>query len=318
MRVLQLKRLIRTLPASFQHRLHFTFRLLAGPVQVITEPREMQQQADRLRSRGRLALVPTMGALHEGHLALIEMAASRAEYTAVSIFVNPTQFGPNEDYEAYPRPFGEDRHTLDALGRVDVLFAPSEEAIYPPGAVTSVRVAELGLHLCGAHRPGHFDGVTTIVSKLFHICRPHVAIFGRKDAQQLVILQQMVRDLFFDIDIIGAPIVREDDGLALSSRNVYLSDEQREQAPVLHRAVTEARRAILKGELRGKATVEWMRKIVDQASEARLQYAQVVDAHSLQPVDHMSPGQEVVAALAVFFGETRLIDNVFVQVPPQH
>ena len=272
----------------------------------------MLGHAERLRGEGKVALVPTMGAIHEGHLALIRKAQDHAECVIASIFVNPTQFGPDEDYDAYPRPFEDDIGILRDEG-VDILFAPSREAMYPQGDHTLVRVSGLDEHLCGAHRPGHFQGVATIVSKLLHLCRPHVAVFGRKDAQQLVILRRMAADLFMDVEILGAPIVREPDGLALSSRNAYLSPEERQQAPVLFEAVTAARRAVLQGEQAGKALVETMQKIVARAPEARLQYAEVVDAHSLQPVDHIRPQQDILAALAVFFGETRLIDNTFIE-----
>ena len=272
----------------------------------------MLRHAERLRGEGKVALVPTMGAIHEGHLALIRKAQDQADRVIASIFVNPTQFGPGEDYDAYPRPFEEDARILRDEG-VDIIFAPSREGMYPHGDQTHVRVSGLDEHLCGAHRPGHFQGVTTIVSKLLHLCRPHVAVFGRKDAQQLVVLRRMAADLFMGVEILGAPIVREPDGLALSSRNAYLSPEERQQAPVLFEAVTAARRAILQGEQAGNALVETMQKIVARAPEARLQYAEVVDAHSLQPVDHIRPKQDILAALAVFFGKTRLIDNTFIE-----
>lgn len=283
----------------------------------------MQSYADQQRRAGeRLALVPTMGALHEGHLTLIRTAKEHADRVVVSVFVNPTQFGPEEDYDAYPRDLEADRAELEALD-VDALFAPTVVEMYPgsaraedrPASLTWVLVKHLDEHLCGRFRPGHFRGVTTVVAKLFHACKPHVAVFGRKDAQQFVILRRMVRDLLFDIEIVGVPTVREPDGLALSSRNTYLSETDRTQAPALYRAVEAAQRRIREGEQRGTAIVEAMRKQLDRASAADVQYAEVVDAATLQPVEHIEPGQHVLAAVAVFFGETRLIDNVFVRAP---
>ena len=283
----------------------------------------MQAQADAARAEGQtLALVPTLGALHEGHLALVRRALNEADHVTVSVFVNPTQFGPGEDYDDYPRDLEGDRETLEALD-VDAMFAPSVEEMYPyaddealPGPLAWVDVERLDEHLCGAYREGHFQGVTTVVTKLFHACKPDVAVFGRKDAQQYVILQRLVEDLLFDIEIVGVPTVREPDGLAQSSRNEYLDPEEREQATVLYAAVTAAEEAIEGGEQAAEGVVGAMENELAAAPDADVQYAEVVDAHTLQPVDHLVPGQEVLAAVAVFFGETRLIDNTFVQVPP--
>ncbi|MFB6098383.1 MAG: pantoate--beta-alanine ligase [Salinibacter sp.] len=282
----------------------------------------MHAHADEARAHGQtLALVPTLGALHEGHLALVRTALEEADHVTVSVFVNPTQFGPDEDYEEYPRDLEGDRETLEALN-VDVLFAPPVEEMYPfvddealPGPLAWVSVEHLDEHLCGAYREGHFRGVTTVVTKLFHACKPDLAVFGKKDAQQYVILKRMVEDLLFDIDIIGVPTVREPDGLAQSSRNEYLDAEEREQAPVLYEAVTAAEEAIKGGEQAAQAVVGAMENELAAAPDAEVQYAEVVDAHTLQPVEHLAPGQEVLAAVAVFFGDTRLIDNTFVEVP---
>lgn len=284
----------------------------------------MQAYADEQRAAGhRVALVPTMGALHDGHLALVRSALARADRVVVSIFVNPTQFGPDEDYEAYPRELDADQRKLEERG-VDVLFAPSVAEMYPAEAVEDgppagslawVAVERLDEHLCGAHRPGHFRGVTTVVTKLFHACKPHIAVFGRKDAQQFVILQRMVHDLLFDVEVVGVPTVREPDGLAKSSRNAYLSASERKQATVLHKAVETARTRIQEGEQQISAIVEPMLERLEQAPDARVQYAEVVDAHTLQPMERIRPGQHVLAAVAVFFGDTRLIDNAFVQAP---
>lgn len=278
--------------------------------------KDMQAWADRRRQSGRrLGLVPTMGALHEGHLELVREAARRTDDVAVSIFVNPTQFGPGEDYARYPRMLEADTQKLEAVrgGEVTV-FAPPVEELYPGGQDanrTWVQVEELDRHLCGRYRPGHFRGVTTVVARLFNVCKPHVAVFGLKDAQQFLILRRMARDLSYDVELVGVPTVREPDGLALSSRNVYLSAREREQAVVLSRAVREARRRIEGGEQDPGAIVEAMRKTLAEAPDARVQYAEVVDVETVQPVDRIAPGQEVLAAVAVFFGETRLIDNAF-------
>ena len=283
---------------------------------------DMQSHADEARAAGRtLALVPTLGALHEGHLALVRRALDEADHVTVSVFVNPTQFGPDEDYDDYPRDLEGDKKKLDALG-VDALFAPPAGEMYPyaddealPGPLAWVEVNRLDETLCGAHRENHFRGVTTVVSKLFHACKPDIGVFGKKDAQQYVILKHMVEDLLFDLDIVGVPTVREADGLAQSSRNAYLDEEEREQATVLYEAVTAAREAIEGGEQDAKAVVRSMDNILVTAPDAEVEYAEVVDAHTLQSVEHMAPGQEVLAAVAVYFGDTRLIDNAFVQVP---
>jgi len=282
----------------------------------------MQAHADAARTDGKtLALVPTLGALHEGHLALVRTALEEADHVTVSVFVNPTQFGPDEDYEDYPRDLAGDRETLEALG-VDALFAPTVEEMYPyvddaalPGPLAWVSVEHLDEHLCGAYREGHFRGVTTVVTKLFHACKPDIGVFGTKDAQQYVILQRMVEDLLFDIEIVGVETVRESDGLAQSSRNDYLDSDEREQATVLYEAVTAAEEAVEGGEQEAKAVVRAMENRLAAAPDADVQYAEVVDAHTLQPVEHLAPGQDVLAAVAVFFGDTRLIDNTFVQVP---
>ena len=291
-------------------------------MEVLRTVDDMQAHADAARADGQtLALVPTLGALHDGHLALVRRALEAAGHVTVSVFVNPTQFGPGEDYDTYPRDLGGDRETLRALD-VDTLFAPSVEEMYPysddealPGPLAWVDMVRLDEHLCGAHREDHFRGVTTVVTKLFHACKPDVAVFGEKDAQQYVILQRLAEDLLFDIDIVGVPTVREPDGLAQSSRNEYLDPDEREQATVLYEAVTAAEEAIEGGEQAAEAVVGAMENALAAAPDADVQYAELVDAHTLQPVDHLAPGQEVLAAVAVFFGDTRLIDNTFVQVP---
>ena len=279
----------------------------------------MQASAENRRREGRtLTLVPTMGALHDGHLALVEAARQHGDHCTVSIFVNPTQFAPGEDFERYPRTPEHDLRALEQIGGVDVVFAPSVEEMYPGGQAPPriwVALDHLDAHLCGPHRPGHFQGVVTVVTKLFHSCQPHVAVFGLKDAQQFIILRRLVRDLHFGIEIVGVPTVREPDGLALSSRNAYLSPEERAQAVVLSQAVAAARLHVEQGEQRAQVVVKTMQALLTQAPDARVQYAEVVSVETLQPIERIEPGQEVLAAVAVFFSHTRLIDNAFIRAP---
>ena len=288
-------------------------------MELIRTVQAMQARADDRRRAGKtLALVPTMGALHDGHLALIEAAKKHSDHCTVSVFVNPTQFAPGEDFDRYPRTLEKDRRALEQVGGVDVLFAPSVEAMYPGGQAQQrvwVDIEQLDAHLCGRYRPGHFKGVVTVVTKLFLCCKPHVAFFGLKDAQQFVILRRLVRDLLFDVNVVGVPTVREPDGLALSSRNAYLSPEERVQAVVVSQAVAAARRLIEQGEQHVEGVVETMLHVIAQAPAAQVQYAEVVSVETLQPVERIEPGQHVLAAVAVFFGPTRLIDNAFVHAP---
>lgn len=254
-----------------------------------------------------IGFVPTMGALHEGHASLLRAARMECGFVVASIFVNPTQFGPHEDLSRYPRPFQADV-ALCAIEGVDLIFHPSPEILYPPGFRTWVEVEGLQDVLCGPARPGHFRGVATVVAKLFNIVGPDTAYFGQKDFQQARLLQQMVRDLDFPLTLKVLPTVREDDGLALSSRNRYLTEEQRRRATVLHRALKEVRRLVKAGERDSTVLVETLRSIVAAEPEARLDYAAVVDADTLQPVEVVRG--PCLAALAVFLGTTRLIDNV--------
>lgn len=287
-------------------------------MELLRSVRAMQDAADAARRDGRrLALVPTMGALHPGHLALVRAARERADHVTVSIFVNPTQFAPGEDFDRYPRMLEKDLEKLTAGGGVDAVFTPDQQALYPSAGdpLTWVTVERLDEHLCGAYRPGHFRGVATVVAKLFAACKPHVALFGLKDAQQFLILRRMARDLLFDVEVVGMETVREPDGLAFSSRNVYLSPEERRQAVVLSEAVAGARRRIEEGEQRVYVLVEAMRQTLAEAPAGRVQYAEVVDTDTLQPVEAIMPGQDVLAAVAVYFGATRLIDNAFATAP---
>jgi len=254
-----------------------------------------------------VALVPTMGALHAGHLSLLD-AAREADRLVVSIFVNPTQFGPHEDLQRYPRPLDQDLSLLKARG-VDAVFVPSVSEIYPEGYRTFVTVDDLSSRLCGVSRPGHFRGVATVVLKLFNIVRPHRAVFGQKDAQQTVILRRMIQDLDLDVELIVQPIVREDDGLALSSRNQYLNPEERRAATVLFRSLEFARHASLRGEHRADVLLHRVRDLIESEPLARLDYAEIVSVDDLSPLDEVTKGALLV--LAVFIGKTRLIDNTF-------
>lgn len=260
----------------------------------------------------RIAFVPTMGALHAGHVSLLEAARRDGGYLVVSIFVNPTQFAPGEDFERYPRDEAGDLKICRQHG-VDLVFIPTVADMYPPDAATTVHVARLTETLCGPHRPGHFDGVTTVVAKLFNIVQPDVAYFGEKDAQQLAVIRRMVRDLNFPIEVVGCPTVRESDGLALSSRNAYLSPQERRQARCLYQALSAARARIERGESDPGAIVAEMRRIIDAAGPAHVDYIDIVDPDSLQPVPRIE--RRVLVALAVRIGTTRLIDNL--QVDPR-
>jgi pantoate--beta-alanine ligase len=254
----------------------------------------------------RLGLVPTMGALHEGHLSLVRLARAQCDVVAVSIFVNPIQFGPHEDLAHYPRPFERDSDLLRAE-RVDLLFAPSVEEMYPLSALTYVTVEEMTDRLCGRSRPGHFRGVTTVVSKLFHIVGPDVAYFGQKDAAQVAILRKMVVDQNFPVQIEVGPIIREPDGLAMSSRNAYLNPEQRRQALVLYRSVQHVRELFRKGERSSTRLITAAKEVFRQEPAAQLDYFEIVDPSTLLPVPD---AYGALVAVAAFVGTTRLIDNI--------
>jgi pantoate--beta-alanine ligase len=254
-----------------------------------------------------LGFVPTMGYLHEGHLSLARRARAECRSVAVSIFVNPTQFGPSEDLAKYPRDLERDLRLLEE-SEVDLVWTPTAEIMYPKGYQTWVEVAEVSLPLEGAERPGHFRGVTTVVSKLFNAVRPAKAYFGQKDAQQAAVIRQMTRDLNFPVEIVVCPIVREPDGLAMSSRNVYLSPEQRKAATVLHRALTEAQSLYNKGERGAEPLRKSMLNVLRSEPLAEVQYVSCADYESLRELDRVTG--KALLSLAVFFGKTRLIDNV--------
>jgi pantoate--beta-alanine ligase len=278
-------------------------------MQIITSREQMFWIARDLQRGGRsIGFVPTMGALHEGHLSLMRGARARCDALVVSIFVNPTQFGPSEDFEKYPRDLNSDARLL-ARENVDYLFAPAVTDIYPPGFSTYVIVEGLSEQLEGASRQGHFRGVATVVAILLNIVRPDVAFFGQKDAQQAAVLQRMVRDLAFDTKVIVLPIVREESGLALSSRNAYLSDEERRAATVLHRGLSRAARAYGEGERSGERLVEIVRAAIAEEPLAKIDYISLNDAETLEPLEHIAE-RPALLSLAVYLGKTRLIDNM--------
>ena len=261
-----------------------------------------------LSSATRLAFVPTMGALHDGHISLMHQARHEADLVIASIFVNPLQFGPNEDLSRYPRPIEADIAKLEAAG-VDALFLPSVDDMYPPGASTFVEETQVSGPLCGAMRPGHFRGVTTVVLKLFNLVQPHVAVFGQKDAQQCAVIERMVRDLDVPVAIRRGAIVREADGLALSSRNVYLSPEDRAAAPLLHQSLKKAEAAFLAGERDATALARTGLAELGRSARITPQYWEVRDPESLEPLTSVGP-RGALMAVAAYLGTTRLIDNL--------
>lgn len=280
-------------------------------MQIIRSVTDMQRYSDALRlQKKRIAVVPTMGYLHEGHISLVSIAREHADAVIVTIFVNPTQFGPNEDFTSYPRDWDRDVKLVTASG-ADCIYAPAPEEMYPNGYQTAVRVDKLTQHLCGITRPTHFEGVTTVVTKLFNATKPHVAVFGEKDFQQLQVIRRMVRDLDVDTEIIGAPIVREPGGLAMSSRNKYLHPDERKAALVLSRSLFEIQDMCTRGErdalkLSGHA---WQN--ISAEPLAKIDYIKICDLETLEDVTRVR--RDAVVALAVFFGTTRLIDNIILK-----
>jgi pantoate--beta-alanine ligase len=269
---------------------------------------EMRATSRATRHAGkRLGFVPTMGALHEGHLSLVRAAKANCDAVAASIFVNPLQFGPNEDLAKYPRTFDRDVQLLEKES-VDFLFAPAPDEMYPPGAVTYITVEGLSEKLCGKSRPGHFRGVATVVAKLFHIVEPDLAFFGQKDAAQATIIRRMVRDLNLPVEVIVCPIVREPDGLAMSSRNAYLSPGERKSAAVLNRSLTEVKKRFDQGERNPTALIEAAKNVLAQEPAVRLEYFEIVDPLTLDPAPELTG--TVLVAVAAIVGATRLIDNL--------
>ena len=284
-------------------------------MRVLSTVAEMQAACREVRRSGKsLGLVPTMGALHEGHLSLVRAARAHNQVVATSIFVNPLQFGPNEDFSKYPRTFDRDKQLLGAE-KVDLIFAPSADEMYPEGASTTVYVRGLSEKLDGKSRPGHFQGVTTVVAKLFEIVRPDRAYFGQKDAAQVALIRKMVQDLNIDLELIICPIVREHDGLAMSSRNTYLNPEQRKQALILYRSLMRMQTLADRGESSSSALSDAGKQVLAEEPDIKLDYLEIVNPHSLDPVPDITQG--ALVAVAAWVGTTRLIDNIVLYGPGQ-
>lgn len=284
-------------------------------MEIIASPAAMQRWSEEVRRRGEtIAFVPTMGFLHEGHLTLMREGRARATRLASSLFVNPTQFGPNEDFSRYPRNFERDCELMRTVP-VDALFAPEPEVMYPPGSQTWVEATEVTRGLCGDHRPGHFRGVTTVVAKLFNIVKPHLALFGEKDFQQLRAIQRMVIDLNFDLEIVPVATVREADGLAMSSRNAYLSPEERERALALSRALRAAADCVKQGARTAAQVTAAARSVIERTPGIEIEYVEAVDAETLKPMGALE--RPVVVAIAARVGKTRLIDNAVLAPTPK-
>lgn len=278
---------------------------------IVEKVKDMKELSKKyLKENKTIGFVPTMGFLHEGHLSLVRRARGENDIVVVSIFVNPTQFGPNEDYESYPRDLERDVKLLKELN-VDVVFHPPVEEMYPKDFSTYVEETKLSRYLCGKSRPGHFRGVCTIVTKLFNIVRPTRAYFGQKDAQQFRVIKRMVRDLNMDVELVECPIVREHDGLAMSSRNIYLSDDERVQALALYNSLKLAENLVKSGERDAKVVKNAMKEFLSRYDKVKIDYVEIVDEETLEPVKHIE-GKAIVA-IACWVGKARLIDNVIVQ-----
>jgi pantoate--beta-alanine ligase len=279
-------------------------------VEIINRIPRMISIARELRAEGRsVGLIPTMGALHEGHLSLVDRAISMCDRVVVSVFVNPLQFGPSEDYDRYPRDLARDAEAAFTRG-VDIIFAPAPDEMFPPGFGAHITVDCLANKLEGAFRPGHFRGVATVVAKLFNIVHPKFAFFGRKDAQQAVLLKRMVRDLSMDVEVVVCPVVREADGLAISSRNAYLSAQERPAAAVLRRALERCRTLYNGGEREAARLIQAMTSILASEPLARPDYVAITDTQDLNPVEVIQADGPALVSMAVLIGETRLIDNI--------
>jgi len=282
-------------------------------VRILKTIREIQKTSEKFRSEGKkIAVVPTMGYLHKGHTSLIERAGSLADIVITTIFVNPAQFGPNEDFTRYPRDFERDKTAAQAAGS-GIIFYPDVEEMYPKGFDSFVEAGEASNILEGKFRPKHFRGVTTVVAKLLNITKPHIAIFGQKDAQQAFIIRKMIRDLNFDIDIVIAPIVRETDGLAMSSRNIYLNGTERKNALVLFRSLQYAQERIRQGERSIASIRKEMLNIIRSGAPAQIDYVAFIDPVNFSETENINQS-EILIALAVRFGSTRLIDNILIPI----
>lgn len=281
-------------------------------LQLVTEIASLKRIIEEQKKKGlSIGFVPTMGFLHEGHLSLMRRAKAENDFMVISIFVNPLQFGAGEDYDEYPRDLKRDQALAESVG-CDLIFHPSVREMYPPGHVTFVKVEKLTEGLCGASRPGHFLGVTTVVAKLFNLVRPDRAYFGQKDAQQAFVIKKMVEDLNMNLEVIVLPTVREPDGLAMSSRNKYLTPEQRKEAVVLYKSLKEAEEQIRKGETEAEVIKDNIFKIISQARQAKVDYVEIVDTKELRPISRIKG--PCLIAVAAKFGQTRLIDNILVEV----
>lgn len=277
-------------------------------MEVVKTIAELKDIVRKVKSEGKtIGLVPTMGYLHEGHMALAKAAREENDFVIMSIFVNPTQFGPNEDYESYPRDLERDKKIAESVG-VDVVFAPSVEEMYPTDGGIRIHAGRQATTLCGASRPGHFDGVLQVVTKLFHIAEPTRAYFGQKDAQQVAIVTTLVRDYNFPLEIRTVPIVREEDGLAKSSRNVYLSEQERKEAPAIYQALKLAKEEFLNSKDAEKAVQKAKDYILSNTASGRIDYVELLSYPDLKPIDEKT--DQFLLAAAVYIGKTRLIDNI--------
>jgi len=280
---------------------------------IVTRLEDMQRLSLEYKRRGKtVGFVPTMGYLHEGHTSLINIARKHADIVVVSIFVNPIQFGPSEDYNRYPRDIERDKEILEKMG-VDIMFYPSVDDLYPEGFTTYVEVKGLSDKLCGRYRPGHFRGVTTVVAKLFNIVIPDIAVFGEKDAQQAIIIKRMVRDLNFPVKIIVGPTVREPDGLAMSSRNEYLTEEERKVAPAIYQSLLLAKNLVEQGERDASKIIAAMYEFLSKYERIKVEYIEIVDKEGLNPIERLEKGEALIA-IAAYLGKARLIDNISVKV----
>lgn len=283
-------------------------------MEIIKTVAEMHKLSDKIRQSGKtIACVPTMGYLHEGHLSLVIKGKQSADCVVTTLFVNPTQFAPNEDFEKYPRDIDRDAKLLSEAG-CDYLFAPSSNEMYPIGYNTEVSIKGISEPFEGKFRPTHFNGVATVVAKLFNAIKPHYAIFGQKDYQQTLVIKQMVSDMLVDVEIIVSPTIREEDGLAKSSRNTYLTTEERKTAITLNQALKEAAKAIEAGEKRSDKINKVMADYINNAGAFRIDYACAADANTLQQPQEFTSGQDIVLLIAAYLGKTRLIDNFITQI----
>lgn len=284
-------------------------------MEIITTIHEMQAISDKLRAEGKkIACVPTMGYLHEGHLSLVKRAKELADVVILTLFVNPTQFAPNEDFNRYPRDFAMDSANCEKAG-VDYILHPEVQEMYPGAYNTEINIKEISKKFEGTFRPIHFNGVATVVAKLFMATKPHYAVFGQKDYQQTLVVKQLVRDLLIDVSIVVAPTIREADGLAKSSRNIYLSETDRKIAPTIYKALETAVEEIHKGEKRRKVINAIMHNVLRSATAFHIDYALSADADTLDEPDEFIPGQRIVLLIAAYLGKTRLIDNYVVSLP---